>query len=246
MTVFFPPRPVSAGAALAALLLSAGAAQAQACPDWSQQGAQLTYGASALVQGASVPVVAGGNVDLSRCNIPGGAWGNVITAPDFHLALTDGPVSLNPEIIVSNAPAGAYDIWIGTFGTQTCQASLILALEGGAEPEVLPDPGNMMAFRGQAGAVFQFAVTGSNAGTIWGSGVYTDDSPVATAAVHAGVLQVGQSGVVTVAVVGGQPSYPGMMSNGIQSADYGSWDGSYQFLDAEGNPITVMPPAASK
>ena len=62
---------------------------------------------------------------------------------------------------------------------------------------------------------------------------------MATAAVHAGVLADGESGVVTVAVVGGQPSYPGVLSNGIESSPYGEWGGSYQFLDEAGNPISV-------
>ena len=269
----------------AALIASAGLAQAQACPDYSQTGAQLTYSATDLVMGQTVPIVAGGNVDLSQCNIPGGANGFVITSPDFDLSFTDNPdgmamiasvqgecdtvllindatgtwhfnddanETLQPMIIIGNAPAGAYDIWVGTYGPQTCNATLTLALEGGegdepagkdggsaAAPTILPDPGNMMAFRGQSDFVLRFTVTGSTSGTIWGSGVYTDDSPVAVAAVHAGVLAEGETGVVTVALVGGQESYPGVLSNGIDSSAYGSWGGSYQFLDVEGNPISV-------
>ncbi|MEZ5750912.1 MAG: LCCL domain-containing protein [Paracoccaceae bacterium] len=269
------------------LALTLGAGAAHACPDWTGHGEQLTYGAAQLVGGQATMVVAGGDVDLSQCNIPGATYGHVITSPDFDLSLTDNPDgqalilsvqgecdtillvndaagtwhfgddtdgSLDPSIIIPAAPVGAYDIWVGTFGAQTCNATLSVAMEGGEgdeppagkpglstppAPAILPDPGNMMSYRGQSDAVMMFNVTGSNSGTIWGSGVYTDDSPVAVAAVHAGVLQVGETGVVTVAVVGGQPGYPGVMSNGIQSSNYGRWDGSYQFLDDQGNPISV-------
>lgn len=270
-------------AATLALTLAAGAAHA--CPDWSGQGAQLSFGASDLVLGQTVPIVAGGNVDLSQCNIPGGANGFVITNPDFDLSFTDNPdgmamiasvqgecdtvllindangtwyfnddanESLQPMIIIGNAPAGAYDIWVGTYGPQTCNATLTLALEGGegdepagkpgegaAAPAYDPVPGNMVAYRGQTGAVYQFMATGTISGSVWGSGVYTDDSNVEAAAVHAGVLGVGETGVVTIAIVGGQPSYPGSVSNGVTSSSYGRWDGSFQFLDAEGNPISV-------
>lgn len=36
--------------------------------------------------------------------------------------------------------------------------------------------------------------------TIWGSGVYTDDSCVCYAAIHAGVLKLGQGGLVAIEI----------------------------------------------
>jgi hypothetical protein len=32
----------------------------------------------------------------------------------------------DPRIRIANAPSGQYDIWVGTFGTQTCNAQLIV------------------------------------------------------------------------------------------------------------------------
>ncbi|HSV30763.1 MAG TPA: LCCL domain-containing protein [Atribacteraceae bacterium] len=94
---------------------------------------------------------------------------------------------------------------------------------------VLPDPGNLTAYRDKAGETFRFLVTGAVSGSVWGTGVYTDDSNLATAAVHAGVLRQGESGVVTVTVLPGQASYQGSTSFGITSGNYGSWHGSYRF-----------------
>ncbi|MFO7627391.1 MAG: LCCL domain-containing protein [Candidatus Fermentibacteraceae bacterium] len=92
---------------------------------------------------------------------------------------------------------------------------------------VLDDPGNLVDFRGQEGMTYYFRVTGSTQGSLWGTGVYTDDSSLATVAVHAGVLQEGQVGVVKVTILAGQSSYDGTTRNGVTSRSYGNWHGSY-------------------
>ncbi len=93
-------------------------------------------------------------------------------------------------------------------------------------------PANMKAYRGNNGSVYTFQVTGKTGGRIWGGSdnVYTDDSEIATAAVHAGVLRAGQSGTVRIKVLSGRSSYPSLSCNGVTSIQYGSWDGSYQIV----------------
>ncbi len=91
------------------------------------------------------------------------------------------------------------------------------------------DPGTMSNFRGQNGKVFHFRVTGNvGGGTVWGSGPYTDDSSIAAAAVHAGVLKNGQTGVVKVTVLPGEASYTGSSKNDVTTSDYSEWGGSYK------------------
>ena len=103
----------------------------------------------------------------------------------------------------------------------------------GIAVEPLADPGNLTAYRPHpAGQSFYFTVTGSTEGTIWGSGVYTDDSPLAVAAVHAGVLAPGEKGIVRVTILPGQESYDGSTRNGVTSDSYGSWQGSYRVESA--------------
>jgi hypothetical protein len=70
-------------------------------------------------------------------------------------------------------------------------------------------------------------VTGSVQGTVWGSGVYTSDSSLGAAAVHDGVLKVGERGVLRVRVVEGQESYLGTAHNGVTSLSYGPWPVSF-------------------
>jgi hypothetical protein len=96
------------------------------------------------------------------------------------------------------------------------------------------DPGTTGQLRAQVGKVFYFEVTGGNGGTVWGTDVYTDDSPIATAGVHAGVLLVGQKAVVKVTILAGQASYTGSTRNGVTTSEYGPWNGSYKVELARG------------
>lgn len=102
------------------------------------------------------------------------------------------------------------------------------AVPGGPTVEVLPDPGNLLDFYRQSGKVFYFDVVGNTGGSLYGTGVYTTDSSLATAAVHAGVLNAGQAGVVKVTILPGQKSYLGKTKNGITSSEWSDYDSSYK------------------
>jgi hypothetical protein len=92
----------------------------------------------------------------------------------------------------------------------------------------LPDPGNLAGYRDKVGQSFLFEVTGATGGQVWGSDVYTDDSSLATAAVHAGVLRDGQKGVVKVMVLEGKSSYDSSTRHGVTTGSWGSWQGSFK------------------
>jgi len=93
---------------------------------------------------------------------------------------------------------------------------------------VHPGPENLVAHQQHLGKTFYFEVTGSTVGTVWGTGIYTNDSRLATVAVHAGILRNGQKGVVKVTILPGQGGYQGSFSNGVTSNNYGAWNGSYR------------------
>ena len=76
-------------------------------------------------------------------------------------------------------------------------------------------------------------IVGSSSGTVWGTDVYTADSNPAAAAVHAGILKVGQKGIVEVEVLNGQPSYQGSVRNEISTQNYGPWGVSYKLQKAD-------------
>jgi hypothetical protein len=97
----------------------------------------------------------------------------------------------------------------------------------------LPDPGDLSGYRGQNGTILKFEVTGAVEGALWGSGPYTDDSRLAVAAVHAGVLKAGETGVVTVEILPGQESYEASEANGVSGGAYASWQGSFRIVPPE-------------
>ncbi|TQC39129.1 LCCL domain protein [Rhodococcus sp. WS4] len=87
------------------------------------------------------------------------------------------------------------------------------------------------SYRGADGGQASFECPPGGAfSTVWGSGTYTDDSSVCTAGVHAGVISQQAGGVVVIVISPGLSSYEGSTSNGVTSAGYGSWYGSFQVV----------------
>jgi LCCL domain len=86
----------------------------------------------------------------------------------------------------------------------------------------------LVKMRDQIGASVDLTVTGSSGAPIWGDGIYTDDSAVAVAAVHAGLLKVGEIGVVRATIMGPRDRYEGTSRNGIQSQSFNRFEGSYR------------------
>ena len=92
-------------------------------------------------------------------------------------------------------------------------------------------PINLVNYRSFVGQSFKFTVTGAtNAGVVWGTDIYTDDSSVAAAAVHAGCIENGKTAVITVKILAGQGCYRNTTRNGVTSSSYGAWPGSYLFV----------------
>jgi hypothetical protein len=100
----------------------------------------------------------------------------------------------------------------------------------------LPDPGSLTDYQNQVGQVLYFRVTGANNGSLWGTDLYTTDSTLAMAAVHAGVLQVGQTGVVKVMILPGQQAYVGSQRNGVVSSPWPQYPASFSVAAPDNGP----------
>lgn len=96
---------------------------------------------------------------------------------------------------------------------------------------------NATAFRGQNGlkVVYKCPAKGT-LGSVYGTGVYTDDSRVCSAAVHAGLITLVSGGKVTIKILPGRASYVGSTRHGVTSSAYGAWSGSYSFFVAPSAP----------
>ncbi|HEY3496133.1 MAG TPA: LCCL domain-containing protein [Polyangiaceae bacterium] len=91
-------------------------------------------------------------------------------------------------------------------------------------------PSNAVSDRGRAAdrsCICSAADTQS--GSVRGTGIYTDDSRICRAALHAGVIPSG-GGTVNYELVAGQSSYAGTTQNGVTSSASGSAAGSYRFM----------------
>ena len=78
---------------------------------------------------------------------------------------------------------------------------------------------------------------GGQVGVVWGTDMYTDDSSVCTAGVHAGLITVAAGGPLTYTVRKGLASYVSSVRNGITSSSWGANAGSFCFADAGCPPI---------
>nr|WP_255599356.1 LCCL domain-containing protein [Hasllibacter sp. MH4015] len=92
-------------------------------------------------------------------------------------------------------------------------------------------PSNALALSGTT----QCACPANPSGTIWGSAVYTADSNICMAALHAGAIPI-TGGNITVTTSGRLESFPGSVQNGVTSNPWGAYDTSFS--------VAALPDAA--
>ena len=81
---------------------------------------------------------------------------------------------------------------------------------------------------GENGKTFKFKCPpNGKEGAVWGSDIYTGDSSICSAAVHAGKLKMESGGSVEIEVRPGESSYKGSTRNGIRTNDYGPYGRSF-------------------
>lgn len=90
---------------------------------------------------------------------------------------------------------------------------------------------NASSYYTYIGSTFTFLCPAGalSGGSVWGTDVYTYDSSICKAAIHAGKINNLSGGQVTILIVPGQSSYVGSTRNGVTTSNYGTWGGSYSF-----------------
>ena len=78
------------------------------------------------------------------------------------------------------------------------------------------------------GVIYYFRVTGVDIGSAWGTDIYTGDSALAVAAVHAGAVKAGETAVVRITVMPPLAQYQGSVRNGVTTLDYGRYGTAYR------------------
>jgi hypothetical protein len=99
-------------------------------------------------------------------------------------------------------------------------------------PEALVDAATVVAEQVPVEGVYTWACPplSVSTGHLWGTDVYTDDSYICEAAVHAGVTVQGVGGPVRFQSLPGQDTYTGSLRHGITSWDWGAWGASFSFV----------------
>ena len=131
------------------------------------------------------------------------------------------------QVMRDNDSLDYYDVEDGD--TINCIPSNI---QGGGPPIVNESHSsniNCMDKRGKVGEEYGYKITGSTEGTVWGDGIYTDDSNIAKAAVLEGKCKIGENCTVWIKIIESKSSYGSCTKNGISSSSWGHWDGSYIF-----------------
>lgn len=190
----------------------------------------------------------------------GSVWGTNAYTSDSALAvaavhsgvLLDGQTGVVRALIVppqanyagstaNGITSSDYGQYAGAYAVSNVAGTVALTAYPGMLSNPLPNPGGLTAYRGRNLAAQHFNVTGSLSGGVWGTGIYTDDSNLAAAAVHAGVLEAGQQGVVKVIIRPGLTSSPtqgnayvGSTAHGITSNNYGTYAGSFSVVNPDG------------
>jgi hypothetical protein len=89
-------------------------------------------------------------------------------------------------------------------------------------------PPNMLELAHDIGANYYFRVRGDTEGQVWGTDIYTGDSLLSVAAVHAGLVKPGDTAVVKVTVVQPLSAYQGSIRNNVKSYDFGRYGSAYK------------------
>lgn len=212
---------------LALAIASQQAAAEEACPDdftaYRGTTADVTCTCPAGTPTASVWGTGIYTDDSSVCAAAQHA--GAIGAGGGTIVVSPRPGEASYAASTSNGVASLpYGSWTGSF--------VVSAGKGG---DTCPD--TFTAYRGTSTVLTCSCPGGGATGSVWGSGIYTDDSSVCTAALHAGAIGP-TGGSVTVQAVGGQDSYTGSTNNGVSTSDYGSWSGSFQFVGTVGGVDT--------
>ena len=155
----------------------------------------------------------------------------------FSLSITVPQGATTATLTFSGMDNG---FWAGHYGPIVTNATL------SSTPAALPfTPRN-----NGCGPYQAFSVTGTSGGAIWGSNPYTDDSTFSSAAVHAGLISVGETAIIEPYLVDNYQSYAGSTANGVSTSAWNSgWCGYYiRILGTEGittttsTTTTTLPP----
>ena len=159
----------------------------------------------------------GGKGDAANAN----RNGNLINATPLPKASATPRVTPSPSPSATASPAGV--------PSPTAEGAKPTPKNEESD-EITPIAWNTSAgtFKNDVGLTYKFQCPENGTGSvIWGSDIYTGDSSICTAAVHAGVITLERGGVVTLEFRPGRAIYGSTIRNGITSNTFGEYSRSF-------------------
>ena len=236
------PTPAATGAAYV-FTRSAGAWTQSARFVGSDEVGQADLGAAVALSTSGAEALVGGIGDGPEPGGIGAAWvftgsGSTWTQQGSKLTVSDetgtgffgSSVSLSGNggnaLIAAHADAhGAGAAWFftttaGASAPATAPKALAVTWDEDAED-----------YEGQVGKTVSFSCPAAGtASDVWGSGPFTDDSSVCTAAVFSGLITFAKGGTVTFTMGGSTAGLTGSSKNGVTTQQYGSWPSTFTFV----------------
>ncbi len=124
---------------------------------------------------------------------------------------------------VTTSPFGSYQ---HSFVFKTPNTEAVVREAEDQTPVLWNTSASMVSF--ETGKTFKFKCpSGGKESAVWGTDIYTLDSSICNAAVHAGRLTSESGGSVTIELRPGESSYKGSTRNGIKTNDYGQYGSSF-------------------
>lgn len=106
---------------------------------------------------------------------------------------------------------------------------------------------NATQHRGRVGTTLTLRCPpNGTAGTVWGTDLYSDDSSICTAALHAGRVTLQGGGVIQVTIAPGAPRYQGTLRNNVTTRDFGRFPGSFTIVGGAAPGLVAVVPAAQQ
>lgn len=124
------------------------------------------------------------------------------------------------------------------------EADVVAASAAQPSTAAPPGPDSLTRLATKIGDTYLFTITGANRGSIWGTDVYTLDSNLAVAAVHAGALAVGETGAVKVTIVDSPAEHVGSHRHGITTGSWPRYRMSFRVERVGAVPAVTLPGVA--
>ena len=153
-----------------------------------------------------------------------GSWATPVYAAGFTQSQVSAVIGLLRAFNADEQVVSAVAASLGAAGQNTSTSS---TLQTAPPPELCT---TAESGRGHVGATFSCVCPRDSApASVWGTDIYSDDSSICSAALHAGILSGSDGGEVRYTVSPGLSGYIGTTRNGITSKSYASWFGSFSF-----------------